>query len=249
MKISSTARNRWTALVLLSAIEFMILLDTSIVNIALPSIQTSLHFSEADLGWVHNIYLLIFGSFLLFGGRAADLFGRRKLYLLGLALFTLGSGLSGLALTAAILLLARALQGLGAAVVIPAEQSLLVTIFTDPQERNRAFGIWGALGAAGGAFGLVLGGVLTQVLGWPSIFLINVPIGAVVLLISVRYIPESREEGERKALDVPGILTVTPALLVLAYGPVLAQTQGFSLATIGVFVLVIALLLAFVGIE
>src|SRR5216683_3023967 len=226
MKISSTARNRWTALVLLAAIEFMILLDTSIVNIALPSIQTSLHFSEADLGWVQNIYLLIFGSFLLFGGRAADLFGRRKLYLLGLALFTLGSGLSGLAPTAAILLLARALQGLGAAVVIPAEQSLLVTIFTDPQERNRAFGIWGALGAAGGAFGLVLGGVLTQVLGWPSIFLINVPIGAVVLLFSSRYIPESREEGERKTLDVPGILTVTPALLLLAFVGIEARSSA-----------------------
>src|SRR5712692_10022380 len=165
--MQTTARNRWTALVLLAAIEFMILLDTSIVNIALPSIQTSLHFSEADLGWLQNIYQIIFGSLLLFGGRAADLFGRRKLYLLGLALFTLGSLLAGLAPTAAILLLARALQGVGAAAVLPAEQSLLVTIFTDPQERNRAFGIWGALGAAGGAFGLVLGGVLTQVLGWP----------------------------------------------------------------------------------
>ena len=227
----------------------MILLDTSIVNIALPSIQTSLHFSEANLGWVQNIYQLVFGSLLLFGGRAADLFGRRKLYLLGLALFTLGSGLSGLAPTAAILLLARALQGVGAAVVIPAEQSLLVTIFTDPQERNRAFGIWGALGAAGGAFGLVLGGVLTQVFGWPSIFLINVPIGAVVLLFSSRFIPESRAEGERKPLDVPGIVTVTPALLLLAYGPALAQTQGFSLSTIGIFVLLVVLLLAFLRIE
>ncbi len=238
--MQTTARQRWTALTLLAAIEFMILLDTSIVNIALPSIQSGLHFSEADLGWVQNLYQLIFGSLLLFGGRAADLFGRRKLYLLGLALFTLGSLLAGLASTAAILLMARAMQGLGAAAVIPAEQSLLVIIFTDPQERNRAFGIWGALGAAGGAFGLVLGGVLTQVLGWPSIFLINVPIGAVVLLLSSRFVPESREEGARKTLDVPGILTVTPALLLLAYGPVLAQTQGLSLSTIGVFVLVTA---------
>src|SRR3989442_11944988 len=122
--MQATARNLWTALVLLAAIEFMILLDTSIVNIALPSIQTSLHFSEADLGWVQNLYQLVFGSLLLFGGRAADLFGRRKLYLLGLALFTLGSGLSGVAPTAAVLLLARALQGVGAAAVIPAEQSL-----------------------------------------------------------------------------------------------------------------------------
>src|SRR5260370_7719135 len=120
---------------------------------------------------------------------------------------------------------------------------------TDPQERNRAFGIWGALGAAGGAFGLVLGGVLTQVFGWPSIFLINVPIGAVVLLFSSRYIPESREEGERKTLDVPGILTVTPALLLLAYGPVLAQTQGLSLSTIVAFVPLSCPLLAFLRTE
>jgi len=227
----------------------MILLDTSIVNIALPSIQSELHFSETDIGWVQNIYNLIFGGFLLFGGKAADLFGRRKLYMLGLALFTLSSLLAGLAPSAAILLLARALQGLGAAVVIPAEQSLLATIFTDPQERNRAFGIWSALGAAGAAFGVVLGGVLTQVLGWPSIFLINVPIGAFVLLLSSRFIPESRTEGERKALDVPGMLTVIPALLLLAYGPMLVQTQGFSLLTIGVFAALVVLLLAFLGIE
>ena len=249
MNTLSTARQRWIALTLLSAIEFMILLDTSIVNIALPSIQAGLHFSEVDLGWVQNIYQLVFGSLLLFGGRAADLFGRRKLYLLGLTLFTLGSLLAGLAPSAAILLLARAMQGLGAAVVIPAEQSLLVTIFTDPKERDRAFGIWGALGAAGGAFGLVLGGVLTQAFGWSSIFLINVPIGVFVFLVSSRFIPESREQGEHKALDIPGILTVTPALLLLAYGPVLAQTQGFGLSTIGVFVAMVLLLLAFVGIE
>ena len=224
MNTLSTARQRWIALTLLSAIEFMILLDTSIVNIALPTIQAGLHFSETDLGWVQNIYLLIFGSFLLFGGRAADLFGRRKLFLLGLALFTLSSLLAGLAPSAAILLLARALQGLGAAVVIPAEQSLLATIFTDPKEFNRAFGIWSALGAAGAAFGVVLGGVITQFLGWPSIFLINVPIGVLVSLVSLRFIPESRAEGERKPLDVPGIVTVTPALL-LAYGPVLLRAS------------------------
>ncbi len=248
--MQTTARQRWTALTLLAVIEFMILLDTSIVNIALPAIQTGLHFSEADLGWVQNIYQLIFGSLLLFGGRAADLFGRRKLYLLGLALFTLGSLLAGFAPTAAILLLARALQGLGAAVVIPAEQSLLVTIFTDPKELNRAFGIWSALGAAGAAFGVVLGGVITQFLGWPWIFLINVPVGVLVFLVSSRFIPESREAGERKSLDVPGILTVTPALLLLAYGPVLAQAQGwFSLATLGVFLGALVLLLTFIGIE
>jgi len=250
MDIPTTARQRWTALTLLAAVEFMILLDTSIVNIALPTIQAGLHFSETDLGWVQNVYLLIFGAFLLFGGRAADLFGKRKLFLLGLALFTLSSLLAGLAPTAAILLLARAVQGLGAAIVIPAEQSLLATIFTDTKEFNRAFGIWSALGAAGGAFGVVLGGVITQFLGWPWIFLINVPVGVLVFLVSLRFIPPSRAEGERQLLDVPGIVTVTPALLLLAYGLALAQALGLAnLATIGTFVLVVVLLLAFVGIE
>src|SRR5260370_32475872 len=183
----------------------MILLDTSIVNIALPSIEAGLDFCEVDLGWVQNIYQLVFGSLLLFGGRAADLFGRRKLYLLGLTLFTLGSLLAGLAPSAAILLLARAMQGLGAAVVIPAEQSLLVTIFTDPKERDRAFGIWGALGAAGGAFGLVLGGVLPQAVGWSSIFLINVPIGAFLFLVSCRFVPQCRGRGGCRARGKSGI--------------------------------------------
>jgi MFS family permease len=198
----TTARQRWTALILLSAIEFMILLDTSIVNIALPAIKTGLHFSEADLQWVQNAYILVFGGFLLLGGRAADLFGRRRFYLIGLALFTASSLLAGLAPTAGILLLARAVQGIGAAIVIPAEQSLLVTIFTDKEEFNRAFGIWGAMGAAGGIFGLLLGGVLTQLVGWPWIFLINVPIGAVALTFSPRVLPESRATGEGRQLDI-----------------------------------------------
>ena len=128
--------------------------------------------------WVQNAYILVFGGFLLLGGRAADLFGRRRFYLIGLSVFTASSLLAGLAPTGGVLLLARALQGIGAAIVIPAEQSLLVTIFTDKEEFNRAFGIWGAMGAAGGIFGLLLGGVLTQLVGWPWIFLINVPIGA-----------------------------------------------------------------------
>src|SRR5579859_4794220 len=136
---------RWVALLLLTAVEFILLLDTSIVNVALPTIKAALHFSEADLAWIPNVYQLVFGGFLLLGGRAADLFGRRRLFLSGLALFTVGSLLAGLAPTAALLLIARAAQGVGAALVIPAEQSLLVTIFTDPAEFNRAIGIWGAL--------------------------------------------------------------------------------------------------------
>ena len=246
----TTARQRWVALALLAAIEFMILLDTAIVNIAQPAIKTGLGFSEADLPWVQNAYLLVFGGFLLLGGRAADLFGRRRFYLLGLGLFTASSLLAGLAPTGGILLLARALQGIGAAVVLPAEQSLLVTIFTDSDEFNRAFGIWGAVGAAGGIFGILLGGVLTQLAGWPWIFLINVPVGALVLLLSPRLLPESRADAEGRQLDVAGALAVTLAILLLAYAPIAGQQQGWSAPlTLGSLLLAVVLLLAFLGLE
>lgn len=238
------------ALVLLSAIEFMILLDTAIVNIALPAIRTGLHLTEADLPWVQNAYLLVFGGFLLFGGRAADLFGRRRFYLIGLGVFTASSLLAGLAPTGSVLLLARALQGIGAAVVIPAEQSLLVTVFTDSDEFNRAFGIWGAVGAAGGIFGILLGGVITQLFGWPWIFLINVPVGLVVLLLSVRLLPESRAEGGSRQLDVLGAVTATLAVVLFAYAPVAGQQQGWdSPLAVGALALAVALLLAFGAIE
>lgn len=242
--MQTTARQRWTALVLLAAIEFMILLDTSIVNIALPTIKAGLHFSESDLQWVQNAYILVFGGFLLLGGRAADLFGRRRFYLLGLAVFTASSLLAGFAPTGGVLLLARALQGAGAAIVIPAEQSMLVTIFTDKDEFNRAMGIWGAMGAAGGIFGLLLGGVLTQLVGWPWIFLINVPIGAAALLLSPRMLPESRAEGERQTLDLVGALSVTGAVVLLAYAPIAGQQQGWgsplALGALGGSVLLLA---------
>ena len=243
-------RRRWAALALLAAIEFMILLDTAIVNIALPAIKTGLGFSEADLPWVQNAYLLVFGGFLLLGGRAADLFGRRRFYLLGLGLFTASSLLAGLAPTGGILLLARAVQGIGAAVVIPAEQSLLVTIFTDSDVFNRAFGIWGAVGAAGGIFGILLGGVLTQLAGWPWIFLINVPVGALVLLLSPRLLPESRTDGGARRLDVAGALAATLAILLFAYAPITVQQQGLaSPLALGTVALALALVLAFLGIE
>lgn len=242
-------RSRWIALVVLTAVEFMILLDTSIVNVALPAIKSGLHLSEADLSWVMNVYQLIFGGFLLLGGRAADLFGRRKLYLLGLALFTLGSLLAGLAPGAELLLVARALQGLGAAIVIPAEQSLLVTIFTDPAEFNRAFGIWSAMGAAGAASGVVLGGVLTQFLGWPWIFLINVPVGIVVLLLSPRLLPESRNQDTDRQLDLLGAGTITTAVLLFSYVPLVIPDQGWSWLSSGALLLAIILLALFVWIE
>jgi len=246
----TTARQRWIALILLSAIEFMILLDTSIVNIALPAIKAGLHFSEADLQWVQNAYILVFGGFLLLGGRAADLFGRRRFYLIGLALFTASSLLAGFAPTGGILLLARAAQGIGAAIVIPAEQSLLVTIFTDKEEFNRAFGIWGAMGAAGGIFGLLLGGVLTQLVGWPWIFLINVPIGAIALLLSPRLLPESRATGQDRRLDILGAVVVTVAVGLLAYAPIAGQEYGWgSPLAFGSLALAALLLLAFPVIE
>ncbi len=246
----TTSRQRWTALVLLAAIEFMILLDTSIVNIALPAIKSGLHFSEADLQWVQNAYILVFGGFLLLGGRAADLFGRRRLYLLGLSLFTASSLLAGLAPTGGILLAARVLQGVGAALVLPAEQSLLVTIFTDKAEFNRAFGIWGAMGAAGGVFGLLLGGVLTQLVGWPWIFLINVPIGALALLFSLRLLPESRAEDAGQRLDIVGALAVTLAVVLFAYAPIAGQERGWgSPLAVGALSLAALLVVVFVAVE
>ncbi|HEX9068214.1 MAG TPA: MFS transporter [Ktedonobacterales bacterium] len=245
----STPRQRWTALVLLAAVEFMILLDTAIVNIATPAIKAGLHLSEADLPWIQNAYLLVFGGFLLLGGRAADLFGRKRFYLLGLGLFTASSLLAGLAPTGGALLLARGLQGIGAAIVLPAEQSLLVTIFTDSEEFNRAFGIWGAIGAAGGLFGILLGGLLTQLVGWPWIFLINVPVGVVALLLSPRLMPESRAADARR-LDLAGALSATAAILLIAYTPIAGQQQGWtSFQALGSLGLGVVLLLAFIAIE
>jgi EmrB/QacA subfamily drug resistance transporter len=245
----TTAHQRWTALVLLAAVEFMILLDTAIVNIATPAIQASLHLSEADLPWIQNAYLLVFGGFLLLGGRAADLFGRKRFYLLGLTLFTASSLLAGLAPSGAVLLLARGLQGIGAAIVLPAEQSLLVTIFADSDEFNRAFSIWGAIGGAGGLFGILLGGLLTQVAGWPWIFLINVPVGVVALLLSPLLLPESRAEDVHR-LDIAGALSVTAAILLLAYAPIAGQQQGWtSVGALGSLGLAVVLLLVFFGIE
>jgi EmrB/QacA subfamily drug resistance transporter len=243
------ARRRWIALVLLAAVEFMILLDTAIVNIATPAIKSGLHLSEADLPWIQNAYLLVFGGFLLLGGRAADLFGRKRFYLIGLTVFTASSLLAGLAPTGAVLLLARGLQGIGAAIVLPAEQSLLVTIFTDPKEFNRAFGIWGAIGAAGGVFGILLGGLLTQLAGWPWIFFINVPVGAVALLLSPRLLPESRAKDVRR-LDLAGALSATAAILLIAFAPITGQQQGWtSPGVLGGVALAVVLLMAFLGIE
>ena len=172
-----TARARWAALVVVCFAQFMVVLDATIVNVALPSIQTDLNLSTEQLQWIVNAYTLMFGGFLLLGGRAADLIGRRRLFLIGIALFSAASAANALANTGEVLIIARGVQGLGAALVSPAALSIITTTFAEGKDRTRAMGVWGAIAGAGGAFGLLLGGILTDVLSWPWIFLINVPIG------------------------------------------------------------------------
>lgn len=210
---------RRMALFLITTIELVVFLDTTVVNIALPAIGRGLRLSEAGLGWVTNAYVLAFGGFMLVGGRAADLLGPRRVFGAGLALFTLGSALAGLAPTAWLLIAARALQGIGGAVVVPAQIALLKVTFPEPAAHRRAFGVWSAMGATGAAIGTTAGGLLTQGLGWPSIFLINLPIGAVALALIGRLLPADppRTASVTGRLDLTGALVGTSALLLLGY--------------------------------
>src|SRR4051795_2514362 len=207
---------RWKALVVLAVAQFMVVLDASIVNVALPSIKTDLDFSQGDLQWVVNAYTLAFGGFLLLGGRAADLFGRRRVFMLGLGLFSVASLAGGLATSEGWLIAARGAQGLGAAIVSPAALSIVTTTFTEGAERNKALGIWGALAGAGGAVGVLLGGVLTTGLGWEWVLFVNVPIGLIVALVAPRFVKESRIE-ERGPIDIAGAVLVTGGLVAIVY--------------------------------
>src|SRR6266704_7113165 len=189
----ATERRKWLALALLSAVQFMVVLDIAIVNVALPSIKIDLGFSQENLQWVISAYALFFGGFLLLGGRAADLLGRRRLFLAGIVLFTLASLLSGLAWSEGSLIGARGLQGLGAAIISPAALSILTTTFAEGKERNAALGAWGAVGAFGAVAGVLLGGVLTDALSWGWIFFVNVPVGAVALVAAPLLLQESRD--------------------------------------------------------
>jgi EmrB/QacA subfamily drug resistance transporter len=228
----------------------MVVLDATIVNVALPSIQHGLHFSASSLQWVVNGYTLVFGGFLLLGGRAADLLGRRRLFVAGVALFALASLLNGLAQSSGILIAGRALQGLGGALVSPAALAIVTTTFTENSERTRALGVWSAIAAGGGAVGLLLGGVLTDLVSWPWIFIVNVPVGIVTLALAVRFVPESRVESAPRSFDLAGALTVTGGLVVLVYAIVKAQAFGWgSGRTIGLIAAGIALLVAFAVIE
>jgi EmrB/QacA subfamily drug resistance transporter len=228
----------------------MVVLDATVVNVALPSIQNDLHFSPGDLQWVVNGYTLVFGGFLLLGGRAADLIGRKRLFLAGVIVFTLASLLSGLAQSSGMLIAARALQGLGGALVSPAALSIITTTFADGRERTRALGVWGAIAGGGGAFGLLLGGFLTQALSWEWVFFVNVPIGLATVLAAARFVPESRSESETRGFDLAGAVSVTSGLVILTYAIVKAQDFGWGAPrTLGLAGLAAALLVAFVVIE
>ncbi len=230
--------------------QFMVVLDVSIVNVALPDIRHDLHMSQGGLAWVLNAYTLTFAGFLLLGGRAADLWGRRRLFLIGVALFSLTSLIGGLAQTSGELIGARALQGLGGAVLSPATLTILTTTFTDPRARAKALGAWSAVAGAGGATGVLAGGVLTDLLSWRWILFINVPIGVLVLVVARIAIGESRGEGERPTLDWLGALTVTGGLVALTYGIVSTESHGWGSAYVLGFIALGALLIgAFLTVE
>jgi EmrB/QacA subfamily drug resistance transporter len=237
------------ALALLAAAQFVVVLDASIVNVALPSIGRDLHFSQQDLSWVVNAYTLVFGGFLLLGGRMADLLGRRRVFTVGLILFALASLLGGLSANEGQLIAARALQGLGAAILSPAALSILTTTFAEGAERNRALGVWGAVAGSGGAVGVLLGGVLTQYLGWEWVLFVNVPVALTAAALTGRVLVESRESGPRR-YDVAGAVSITAGISLLVYALVDAVNVGWgSTRTLGLIALSLALISAFVAIE
>jgi EmrB/QacA subfamily drug resistance transporter len=242
--------NPWLVLVLVCMAQFMVVLDATIVNVALPSIQEDLEMSDADLQWVVNAYALTFGGFLLLGGRAGDLMGRKRIFLVGVVVFTVASLLNGLAPSSEALIVFRGLQGLGAALIAPAALSIITTTFEEGAERTKAMGVWAAIAVGGAAVGLVLGGILTTAFSWPWIFYVNVPVGIAVFIASMRFVPESKDEHAHKSFDLAGAVTVTAGLLALVYGIVKAQEKGWvSLHTGGFFGLAFVLLAAFVVIE
>ncbi len=246
----TTQTNKGIILFVACAAQFMVVLDIAIVNVALPSIQRDLEMSPSDLQWVVNSYTLIFGGFLLLGGRAGDLIGRKRLFLAGIVVFTLASLLNGLATSSQFLIFSRGLQGLGAALVSPAALSIVTTTFREGSERTKAMGVWSAIAAGGGAVGLLLGGILTDLFSWPWIFFVNLPVGIAAFLLSLRYVPESKDEESHSAFDLAGAVTVTAGLIALVYGLVKAEQKGWvSLHTAGFGALALALLTAFVVIE
>jgi EmrB/QacA subfamily drug resistance transporter len=243
-------RRRWIALAVVVAAQFMVILDVAIVNVALPSIQSDLHFTQESLQWVVTAYAIMFGGVLLLGGRMADLLGRRRLFIAGLLLFTVASLLSGLAWSEGSLIAFRALQGLGGGILSPAALSILMTTFAEGRERNLALGIWGAVSGSGGAVGVLLGGLLTTSIGWSWIFFINVPVGALVIGLTPLLVRESRAQLDHRHFDVLGAVSITGGLMLLVYAMTRAAQHGWATAeTISLLVASGVLVLAFVVIE
>ena len=241
---------RWIALIILCAAQFMVVLDASIVNVALPSIQRALDFSQENLQWVVNAYVLLFGGFLLLGGRMADLLGRRRVFIAGLGLFSLASLVGGLSTTDTMLIAARGVQGLGAAILSASALSIITVTFAEGAERNKALGIWGAVAGSGGAAGVILGGVITQSLGWEWVLFVNTPIGIAAALLALAFVPESRREVTERRFDVAGAVSVTAGLIILVYAVVKATDVGWgSVQTIALLGVAAALLVAFTLIE
>jgi EmrB/QacA subfamily drug resistance transporter len=240
----------WLTLAVVGAAFFMTVLDVAIVTVAIPSIQTDLKISESTVQWLLTAYAITFGGFLLLGGRMADLLGRRRIFVAGLILFTLASLTCGLSTSAGVLIAARAVQGIGAAIISPAALSIVSTTFTEGAERNKALGIWGALGGSGAAAGVLFGGILTKYLGWQWIFYVNVPVGALVLALTRPIVPESREEQAQRNFDAAGAVTVTGGLALLVYAISKAPEAGWGSArTILLLLASVAVLAAFVVVE
>ena len=250
MKSTSANINRWRAFALLAVAYFMTIIDLTIVNVSLPTIGRDLHFSPTSLQWVVTAYALTFGGFMLLGGRAADLLGRRRILMVGLSLFTAASLGAALSTGEASLIAARAVQGLGAAIMLPAALSIVMNMFAEGAERNKALGIWGGLGAGGATVGLIAGGVLTRYAGWQYIFYLNVPIGAVALALVPRIVPDSRLASIRRRFDALGAITGTGGLVLLVDAMSQAPQYGWGSArTVAVLAASAALLVAFLVIE
>ncbi len=241
---STPYSKRWAALFLLCTAQFLVIMDTSIIGVALPAIKTDLGYSQTGLQWIFNAYVILFGGFLLLGGRLSDLFGARKIFMWGFVILTLASLLAGVAWSEASLNIGRALQGIGSAFIAPAALTLVLSKFTDPNELNKALGFWGASAAAGGSAGVFLGGAITEWLSWHWIFLINIPVGIIVLLRSRSLLLTG--ETRKGKVDMAGAILATASLILMVYAIVSSETEGWgSVHTIGLLLLSFALLIAF----
>ena len=250
MNAHLSSRTRWLALVILCVGDLMIVVDTTVVNVALPSIRNDLGFSQTSLAWVVNAYMLTFGGFLLLAGRFGDLFGHRRLFLIGTAAFTTASLVCGISTTKGMLIAARAVQGLGGAVVSAVAFSLIVVLFTEPAERTKAMGVFGFVMSGGGSIGVLAGGVLTDLVGWHWIFLVNLPIGIAVLITGLKLLPAVHTGAEKSRLDVPGAIAITSALVCAVYAIVNGNTNGWTSGeTLGLLGLSVLIAAAFVAWE